>query len=119
MATVGPLGARQAWLSLTPEPERELPVAIATLRASGPPPAELVEREIARAERLVTHGSRRAWRAYLAEAAGLARAAGGDEALAETRAAVDEIIENHDNLALGLASRRTRGMPKRSNGGSA
>jgi hypothetical protein len=115
---VGPLAARHAWLSLTPEPERELPVAIATLRAGGPPPRELVEREFARAERLVTRGSRRQWRAYLAEAAEVARTAKGDEALAEARAAIDEILENHDNLALGLTRRRRRGT-KRFNGGSA
>jgi hypothetical protein len=118
MGSVGPLGARHAWLSLTPEPERELPVAIATLRAGGPPPAELVEREIARVERLVTHGSRRQWRAYLAETADLARTAEADEALAEARAAVDEILENHDNLALGLAKRRRRATPKRHTGES-
>ena len=118
MTLVGPLGARHAWLSLTPEPERELPEAIATLRAGGPPPAETVERECARAERLVTHGSRRQWRGYLAEAAELARAAEGDEGLAEARAAIDEILENHDNLALGLAKRRRRGMPKRHTGES-
>jgi hypothetical protein len=115
---VGPLGARHAWLSLTPEPERELPVAIATLRAGGPPPAELVEREIARVERLVTHGSRRQWRAYVTETARLAKAAEAGEALAETRAMIDEILENHDNLALGLASRRRRGAPKRLTGES-
>jgi hypothetical protein len=115
---VGPLAARHAWLSLTPEPERELPVAIATLRAGGPPPGELVEQEFTRAERLVTRGSRRQWRAYLAEAAELARTAKGHEALAEARAAIDEILENHDNLALGLARRRRRGT-KRFNGGSA
>jgi hypothetical protein len=115
---VGPLAARHAWLSLTPEPERELPVAIATLRAGGTPPGELVEREAARAERLVTHGSRRQWRAYVAEAAELARTAGDDPALAEARAAIDEILENHDNLALGLARRRRRGT-NRFNGGSA
>jgi hypothetical protein len=118
MPVVGPLGARHAWLSLTPEPERELPEAIATLRAGGPPPAELVELEVARAERLVTHGSRRRWRAYLAEAAELARAAEGDAALAGARATVDDILENHENLALGLARRRGRGT-KRPNGDSA
>ena len=118
MSGVGPLGARHAWLSLTPEPERELPEAIATLRAGGPPPAELVERECARAERLVTHGSRRGWRAYLAEAATLARAAEGDPELAEARAAIDDILENHENLALGLARRRRRGT-KPPNGDSA
>jgi hypothetical protein len=103
-------------LSLTPEPERELPVAIATLRAGGLPPAELVEREIARVERLVTHGSRRQWRAYLSETSGMAQAAEGNEALAEARAVIDDILENHDNLALGLARQRRRGTPKRHTG---
>jgi hypothetical protein len=118
MAPVGPLGARHAWLSLTPEPERELPVAIATLRAGGSPPAELVEREVTRVERLVTHGSRRQWRAYLTETAALAQAAEGSEALADARAVIDDILENHDNLALGLAKRRRRGTPKRPTGDS-
>jgi hypothetical protein len=75
-----------------------------------------VEREIARVERLVTHGSRRRWRAYLTETAGLARNAEANEALAEARAVIDDILENHDNLALGLARRRRRGTPKRHTG---
>jgi hypothetical protein len=103
---VGPSGSRHAWLSITPEPERELPEAIATLRAGGPPPRQLVEKERALVERLVTRGSRRGWRAYLAEAAALARAADDDERLAAARAVIDEILENHDNLALGLTRRR-------------
>jgi hypothetical protein len=103
---VGPSGSRNAWLSITPEPERDLPEAIATLRAGGPPPRQLVEKERALVERLVTRGSRRGWRAYLAEAAALTRAADNDERLAEARAVIDEIVENHDNLALGLTRRR-------------
>jgi hypothetical protein len=75
-----------------------------------------VEREIARVERLVTHGSRRQWRAYLTETSGMARAAEGNEALAEARAVIDDILENHDNLALGLARRRRRGTPMRYTG---
>jgi hypothetical protein len=103
---VGPSGSRHAWLSITPEPERELPEAIATLRAGGPAPRELVQQERARAEGLVTHGSRRSWRAYLAEAAALARASAGDERLAAAREVIEEVIGNHDNLALGLTRRR-------------
>jgi hypothetical protein len=110
-------GARHAWLSITPEPERELPEAIATLRAAGPPAPGLVEREQAHVERLVTRGSRRAWRAYLAEVSELARAASGERDVAEARAVVREVIENHDNLALGLESRRSAGRLTR-NGGS-
>jgi triosephosphate isomerase len=54
----------------------------------------------------------------LAEAAELARTAKGDVAVTEARAVIDEILENHDNLSLGLARRRRRGT-KRFNGGSA
>ena len=92
------LGARHAWLSITPEPERELPGAIAELRAGRPPGAASVAAERARIERLVTRGSRRAWTAYLAEVAALARAAPPGEA----RALALDVIDNHDNLKLGL-----------------
>jgi hypothetical protein len=94
--------ARHAWLSITPEPERELPAAIATLRAGAAPAAPAVEAERRRVERLVTHGSRRAWRAYIAEATVLAGAASADGELAEARALVLDVIDNHDKLTLGL-----------------
>jgi hypothetical protein len=86
-------GARHAWLSITPEPERELPDAVAALRPGGS-----IEAERARVERLVLRGSRRAWSAYLAEAAELAHEAPPGEA----RSVVLDVIENHDNLKLGL-----------------
>ncbi len=103
---MSPPGSRHAWLSITPEPERELPVAIATLRIGGPPPRELVERERARAQRLVTHGSRREWRAYLEEAVRLARSTDDGEGVASARLLVEDVVTNHDNLALGLAARK-------------
>ena len=96
-----PLGARHRWLSITPEPELELPEALATLRAGGPPSREEVARERARAERLVLHGSRRAWRRYLAEALALAGSS-ADPELAEARAVVEDVVHNHDNLELAL-----------------
>jgi hypothetical protein len=99
---VGPSRTRHAWLSITPEPERELPVAIATLRAGGTPTDSDVELERQRAERLVTRGSRRAWTAYIADAAALARAADGEGEVAEARALVLDVVDNHDNLRLGL-----------------
>ena len=99
---MGPSRTRYAWLSITPEPERELPVAIATLRAGGPPADAEVELERRRVERLVTRGSRRAWTAYIADAAALARAADGEGEVAEARALVLDVIDNHDNLRLGL-----------------
>jgi hypothetical protein len=99
---VGPSRTRYAWLSITPEPERELPVAIATLRAGGPPSGAAVEAERARVERLITRASRRAWTRYIADAAALAGAADGDGEVAAARALVLDVIENHDNLRLGL-----------------
>ncbi len=96
-----PLGARHRWLSITPEPELELPEALATLRAGGPPSAALVELERARAERLVMRGSRRAWRRYLAEAVALATSS-QDPAVAEARAVVEDVVHNHNQLELAL-----------------
>jgi hypothetical protein len=84
--------SRQAWLSITPEPERELPAAVARLRGG------FVQEERVRVERLVTHGSRRAWTAYLSEALELARHAPPSEA----REIVLDVIDNHDKLKLGL-----------------
>jgi len=96
------LDARRAWLSITPEPERELPAAIATLRADGPPSGNAVETERRRLERLVTRASRRAWTRYLADAAELARQASGDAEVDAARALVLDVIDNHDKLTLGL-----------------
>ncbi|HEV7846330.1 MAG TPA: hypothetical protein VGO83_08755 [Thermoleophilaceae bacterium] len=96
-----PLGARHVWLSITPEPERELPRAVATLRAGGPPDPAQVELETARAEALVLRGSRRAWRRYLAEAHALASSAAEPE-LADARAVVEDVVHNHNNLELAL-----------------
>ncbi len=92
------------WLSVTPEPERELPEAVATLEAGRRPSAAAVARERERIERLVLHGSQRAWLAYLHHAVELiARRADCDEA-AVTRArwVAGEVIANHHNLLLGL-----------------
>ena len=100
---MGQFSARQAWLSITPEPERELPAAVAALRAGGAPSGAAVEAERARAERLVTRGTRRAWAAYLEEAGALARAIPEDAELGAARALVLDVIHNHDQLKLGLA----------------
>ena len=99
---MGPFGPRQVWLSITPEPERELPAAIAELREGGPPSAASVAAEEARVETLITRGSRRAWTAYLTEALNLARAAPPGPA----RELVLDVIDNHDNLKLGLPGGR-------------
>jgi hypothetical protein len=97
------------WLSLTPEPEFELPAAIATLRYGGEPGPGDLERERARAERLVVRGSRRRWERWLDEARALARSQGDDPETEEARAAALDVISNHDALKLGLAERAGRG----------
>jgi hypothetical protein len=89
------------WLSITPEPESELPRAIATLRSGGRPSAALVGRETARVERLVLRGSRRAWRRYLADALALADSS-HDPAVRDARALIEDVVTNHDNLELAL-----------------
>ena len=98
------------WLSLTPEPERELPTAIAALRAGGPPAAPDVARERERAEALVLHGSEAGYVQWLAEAAWLAAqpAAGRDPALAEAAEVVRDVVSNQAGLLLGLRDRRAR-----------
>ena len=77
-------------------------MAIATLRAGGPPSGSAVAEEVALVERLVTKANRRAWTSYLAAAAELARTADGDGELAAARAVVLDVIHNHDKLRLGL-----------------
>ena len=77
-------------------------MAIATLRTGGPPSGSAVAEERIRVERLVTRANRRAWTRYIAEAAELARAAEGDGEVAAARALVLDVIDNHDNLKLGL-----------------
>jgi len=95
---------RAAWLSVTPEPERELPQAVATLAHGGRPASAAVDQERARIERLVLHGSQRDWLAYLHGVVELidqrAGADDGDVAWARDRATA--VISNHHNLLLAL-----------------
>ena len=93
---------RDAWLSLTPEPESDLPRALATLRAGGPPSAEAIEAERARAERLVLAGSRRRWLAWLREGLLAADQAAPRPEVAEAREVVLDVIANHHALVRGL-----------------
>jgi hypothetical protein len=99
--------ASKVWLSLTPEPERELPDAVATLRAGGCPTAQQIAVERERADRLVRRGNRRAWTRWLTEARGLARSSrtGGDPQVAEAAELAASVIDNHDALALGITPR--------------
>ena len=93
-----------AWLSVTPEPERLLPDAVATLARGARPPAGDVERERERLERLIRRARRRDWLAYLSGALALAlerRGAADADVIRARRLAVD-VISNHHRLLLGI-----------------
>ncbi|MFD7256872.1 hypothetical protein [Streptomyces sp. NPDC059874] len=96
---------RLDWLGLTPEPERELPAAVAALRASARTErAELAAAERRRVERLVLHGSRHRWLRYLAEVTELvttaATAAEQEGRVAALHAA--EVVLDHHRMLIGL-----------------
>ena len=95
------------WLSITPEPERELPAAVATLNHGGMAPPAEVAAETERIERLILRGSERAWLGYLHGVVELidrsAPDQNGDVQRARARAAA--VISNHHNLLLGLGGR--------------
>lgn len=101
---------RASWLSVTPEPERELPAVVATLAAGRRGSPDSVQAERARIERLVLHGSRRRWLAYLHEVVGLIerRAGSGDADVQRARARAGAVIANHHNLLLGLPGAAAR-----------
>jgi hypothetical protein len=98
---------RASWLSVTPEPERELPQAVATLSLGPGPPAHAVAAERTRIERLILHGTERQWLAYLHAVLelidGAQRAEDPDVIAARERASA--VIANHHNLLLGLPGR--------------
>jgi hypothetical protein len=98
---------RNSWLSLTPEPERELPAAVATLRANGPPATEAVRLERERVERLVVRGRRRAWLEYLRGVVALIERTAGtpDREVERARAVAIDVIRNHHRLLLGVPGR--------------
>ena len=92
----------RAWLALSPEPERELPAAIAVLRAGDDTPN--VAREIARAEAVVLRGGEPDYLAWLHEAAVLAtvRRESSDPAVARAARLVRDVVANQAGLLLGL-----------------
>lgn len=101
---------RESWLSVTPEPERELPRAVATLSLGGAAPEQAVDAERARVERLVLRGSQRAWLSYLHEVVELIehRFGDADPEMVRARARAAAVISNHHNLLLGLPGRGAR-----------
>jgi hypothetical protein len=95
------------WLSITPEPERELPHAVAVLASEEPPSEEAVAEEEARIEHLVLHGSQRDWLHYLHGVVELIEARADDEHpdVQRARALATAVISNHHNLLLALPGR--------------
>ena len=98
---------RQPWLSVTPEPERELPAAVATLRCGGWAADEAIAQEAARIEELVLRGSERRWDSYLHDVVSLIdqRASDVDPEVARAREVAIAVISNHHNLLLALPGR--------------
>jgi len=100
---------RLSWLALTPEPERELPTLVATLRCAagsappGSPTAFAAARtaEAARVDRLVLHGSARSWRRYLHEVTTLIRTA-GPLAPPDAVLTAAEVVLEHHRMLIGL-----------------
>jgi hypothetical protein len=98
---------RVPWLSVTPEPERELPAAVATLACGGHPTDEQVAAEAARIEHLVLHGSQRSWHRYLHGVVELIESRDGESEpdVADARDIAIAVISNHHNLLLALPGR--------------
>ncbi|WP_159045970.1 hypothetical protein [Streptomyces sp. WM6372] len=122
---------RLDWLGLTPEPERELPTAVAALRAPSPPArktpvpaadgtaggraapegvaaegvaAEEVAAERRRVQRLVLRGSRHSWLRYLAEVTDLVTGVAEGSRPGDRAAALlaAEVVLDHHRMLIGL-----------------
>ena len=102
-------GRNVAWLSLTPEPERELPARVAVLR--GAPDARS---ETARLEALILRGTQRRWLDYLVEVGDLAAAARTSTDAARRAAARDaaETVLDHHRMLIGLPGCAYAGMER-------
>ena len=96
---------RAVWLSITPEPERLLPRAVATLRHGSPAPADRVAAERAEIERLLLHGSQRQWLAYLHGVVELIdrRAASGDASVCDARELAGAVDRQPSQPAVGAS----------------
>jgi hypothetical protein len=101
------MGKRAAWLSVTPEPERELPEAVATLKTGSRPEAGMVASERARIEHLVLEGTQRQWLAYLHRVVELIEGAADaeDPDLVDARERAAAVIANHHHLLLAMPGR--------------
>ena len=106
------------WLGLTPEPEQELPAAVAALRAvaDGRPPTAVVTAERRRVERLVLRGTQRGWLRYLGEVTELVVEAAAGSGAGDPRPALvaGEVVLDHHRMLIGLpGSGYARTAPQR------
>jgi len=101
---------RAPWLSVTPEPERELPAAVATLSSGHRATDREIADEAARIEQLVLRGSERRWDTYLHHVVSLIdqRAGDADPDVVQAREVAIAVIANHHNLLLALPGRGAR-----------
>ena len=100
------------WLGLTPEPERELPAAVAVLRGG----SETDERQ--RISKLLLHGTQRQWLRYLDEVAELALTA--RPSTQQEAQHVKAIVLEHHRMLIGLRGNAyvaTENMRERLGGG--
>jgi len=95
---------RASWLSITPEPERELPEAVATLAAGHRAPEPAIAEERRRIESIVMRRGQRRWLRYLHGVVGLIeqRAQCDDADVRRARVRARKVIANHHNLLLAL-----------------
>jgi hypothetical protein len=99
----GDRDAEIGWLSLTPEPERELPPVLATLRSSDPRALdEALERERSALEEIVLRGREGDWLGYLSEAVTLLLDSPEVGLSPAQREAALEVLANHHRLLLGI-----------------
>jgi hypothetical protein len=95
---------RSVWLSITPEPEAELPAAVATLRSGAPASDGQVREEAGRIARLITRSGQRSWLRYLHGVLTLieSRAGSPDPAVRRAAGRAAAVLSNHHNLLLAL-----------------
>ena len=99
------MSSRGAWLSITPEPERELPQAVAVLSAGRAVDADAVTRERERLQAIVLRRGQRRWLTYLRRVIELIelRTGATDPVVRDARQRAHLVITNHHNLLLGLS----------------
>ena len=98
-------GRRVIWLGLTPEPERELPEAVAALRALDSGTRQDTDSEVCRIRHLILHGTQRTWLRYLADVTALVqRVSANPHAAPTTRTALNaaETVLDHHRMLIGL-----------------